>query len=85
MASRKTLAVSAAKMSSSDSAERIPTVHPAAELRGKITVEQKFVARGKELCNASNYSLLVVAKFPVIGERIPVPSQSKLKPPLDDA
>src|SRR5580658_9544841 len=40
-------------------------------LRGKVAIEQQFVARGKELCDASNHPLLVIAEFPVIGERIP--------------
>src|ERR1700683_3984164 len=40
-------------------------------LRGGVAVEQQLVARGKELCNASNHFLFVIAEFLVIGERIP--------------
>jgi hypothetical protein len=39
-------------------------------LRGNVAVKQQFVAGGKELRNASNHPLLVIAEFPVIGERI---------------
>ena len=54
-------------------------------LRSNIAVEQQLVARGKELCNASNHPLLVIAEFPVIGERIPGSQPIKPKPPLDGA
>src|SRR5580692_13049104 len=40
-------------------------------LRRDVAVEQQFVASGKELYNASHHPLLVIAEFPVIGERIP--------------